>query len=155
MVNSVLTEGKGGFIRAKLVCKTLENFFASADEELTIDHVPIWCKNSQGQRVMVEQSEKLVSGSVSLELRLGRLRAWPGVGSPQPSVSSELLAGGRGGGRPQAGAAAGCPQSSVRCGPLPGPSAWPALHRQGSRQGHQSSSWGPLVLGSGDEVSLF
>ncbi|XP_034499474.1 F-box DNA helicase 1 isoform X1 [Ailuropoda melanoleuca] len=59
MVNSVLAEGKGGFIRAKLVCKTLENFFASADEELTIDHVPIWCKNSQGQRVMVEQSEKL------------------------------------------------------------------------------------------------
>uniref|UniRef100_A0A2K5VAM1 F-box DNA helicase 1 n=1 Tax=Macaca fascicularis TaxID=9541 RepID=A0A2K5VAM1_MACFA len=38
MVNSVLAEGKGGFIRAKLVCKTLENFFASADEELTIDH---------------------------------------------------------------------------------------------------------------------
>ncbi|KAM6214374.1 F-box DNA helicase 1 [Rhynchocyon petersi] len=59
MVNSVLAEGKGGFIRAKLVCKTLENFFASADEELTIDHVPIWCKNNQGQRVMVEQSEKL------------------------------------------------------------------------------------------------
>uniref|UniRef100_H0XDT8 F-box DNA helicase 1 n=2 Tax=Otolemur garnettii TaxID=30611 RepID=H0XDT8_OTOGA len=59
MVNSVLAPGKGGFIRAKLVCKTLENFFASADEELTIDHVPIWCKNSQGQRVMVEQSEKL------------------------------------------------------------------------------------------------
>ncbi|XP_036764094.2 F-box DNA helicase 1 isoform X2 [Manis pentadactyla] len=59
MVNAVLAEGKGGFIRAKLVCKTLENFFASADEELTIDHVPIWCKNSQGQRVMVEQSEKL------------------------------------------------------------------------------------------------
>uniref|UniRef100_I3L8M1 DNA 3'-5' helicase n=2 Tax=Sus scrofa TaxID=9823 RepID=I3L8M1_PIG len=59
MVSSVLAEGKGGFIRAKLVCKTLENFFASADEELTIDHVPIWCKNSQGQRVMVEQSEKL------------------------------------------------------------------------------------------------
>lgn len=61
MVNSVLAEGKGGFIRAKLVCKTLENFFASADEELTIDHVPIWCKDNQGQRVMVEQSEKLNS----------------------------------------------------------------------------------------------
>lgn len=61
MVNSVLAEGKGGFIRAKLVCKTLENFFASADEELTIDHVPIWCKNNQGQRVMVEPSEKLNS----------------------------------------------------------------------------------------------
>ncbi|XP_036099449.1 F-box DNA helicase 1 isoform X1 [Molossus molossus] len=61
MVNSVLAEGKGGFIRAKLVCKTLENFFASADDELTIDHVPIWCKDNQGQRVMVEQSEKLNS----------------------------------------------------------------------------------------------
>lgn len=61
MVNSVLAEGKGGFIRAKLVCKTLENFFASADDELTIDHVPIWCKDSHGQRVMVEQSEKLNS----------------------------------------------------------------------------------------------
>ncbi|KAF3826993.1 hypothetical protein GH733_002479 [Mirounga leonina] len=59
MVNSVLAEGKGGFIRAKLVCKTLEKFFASADEEPTIDHMPIWCKNSQGQRVMVEQSGKL------------------------------------------------------------------------------------------------
>lgn len=59
MVNSVLAEGKAGFIRAKLVCKTLENFFASADEELTIDHVPIWCKDNRGQRVMVEQSEKL------------------------------------------------------------------------------------------------
>lgn len=73
MVNSVLAEGKGGFIRAKLVCKTLENFFASADEELTIDHVPIWCKNNQGQRVMVEPSEKLVSArqkAMSRELAL-------------------------------------------------------------------------------------
>lgn len=61
MVNSVLAEGKAGFIRAKLVCKTLENFFASADDELTIDHVPIWCKDTHGQRVMVKQSEKLNS----------------------------------------------------------------------------------------------
>lgn len=67
VVNSVL-EGKAGFIRAKLVCKTLENFFASADDELTIDHVPIWCKNSQGQRAMVEQSEKLVSIEIYLVL---------------------------------------------------------------------------------------
>ncbi|XP_036316815.1 F-box DNA helicase 1 isoform X2 [Pipistrellus kuhlii] len=59
MVNFVLAEGKAGFIRAKLVCKTLENFFASADDELNVDHVPIWCKDTHGQRVMVEQSEKL------------------------------------------------------------------------------------------------
>lgn len=80
MVSSVLAEGKGGFIRAKLVCKTLENFFASADEELTIDHVPIWCKNSQGQRVMVEQSEKLVRGSVLGGGGLGGARGALGFG---------------------------------------------------------------------------
>ncbi|XP_043335147.1 F-box DNA helicase 1-like isoform X2 [Cervus canadensis] len=33
--------------------------FTSADEDLMIDHVPIWCKNSQGQQVMVEHSKKL------------------------------------------------------------------------------------------------
>ena len=40
-----------------------------------IDHVPIWCKNSQGQQVMVEQSKKLVSHSVPLESGLGRIKA--------------------------------------------------------------------------------
>ena len=49
MVNCLLAEGKSSFIRAKLVCSTLEVFFTSADEELMINHVPIWCKNSQGQ----------------------------------------------------------------------------------------------------------
>ncbi|KAM8982099.1 F-box DNA helicase 1 isoform X1 [Sarcophilus harrisii] len=58
MVNSVLSEGKAGFTRAKLVCKTLENYFASADEDLNIEHVPIWWKNSQGQKVMVDHNEK-------------------------------------------------------------------------------------------------
>ncbi|XP_036615199.1 F-box DNA helicase 1 isoform X1 [Trichosurus vulpecula] len=58
MVNSVLSEGKAGFTRAKLVCKTLENYFASADEDLNIEHVPLWWKNSQGQKVMVDHSEK-------------------------------------------------------------------------------------------------
>ncbi|XP_056429197.1 F-box DNA helicase 1 isoform X2 [Hyla sarda] len=52
-VNFVLPEGKGGFIRAKLVVKTLENFFASADEAIERDHVPIWCKNNRGEREMV------------------------------------------------------------------------------------------------------
>ena len=79
MVNSVLTEGKGGFIRATPVCNTLEAFFTSADEKLMIDHVPIWCKNSQGQQVMVEQSKKLVSHSVSLESGLGRMKVRSGA----------------------------------------------------------------------------
>lgn len=71
MVSCLLAEGKGGFIRATL----LEAFFTSAYEELMIDHVPIWCKNSQGQQVMVEQSKKLVSHSVPLESGLGRIKA--------------------------------------------------------------------------------
>ncbi|XP_074050997.1 F-box DNA helicase 1 isoform X3 [Macrotis lagotis] len=58
MVNSVLSEGKAGFPRAKLVCKTLENYFASADEDLNTEHVPLWWKNNQGQKVMVDHNEK-------------------------------------------------------------------------------------------------
>lgn len=46
MVNFVFVEGKGGFIRVKFVCKILENFFVLVDEELIIDYVFIWCKNS-------------------------------------------------------------------------------------------------------------
>ena len=41
--------------------------------------MPIWCKNSQGQQVMVEQSKKLVSHSVSLESGLGRMKARSGA----------------------------------------------------------------------------
>ncbi|KAM4036721.1 F-box DNA helicase 1 isoform 2-T2 [Anomaloglossus baeobatrachus] len=52
-VNFVLPEGEGGFIRAKLVVKTLENFLASADEVIERDHVPIWSKNNRGEREMV------------------------------------------------------------------------------------------------------
>ncbi|XP_040104775.1 F-box DNA helicase 1-like [Oryx dammah] len=59
VVNCLLAEGKGGFIRATLVYNTLEAFFTSAYEELMIDRVLSWCKNSQGQQVMVEQSKKL------------------------------------------------------------------------------------------------
>lgn len=75
MVNCLLAEGKGSFIRAKLVCSTLEVFFTLADEELMIDHVPIWCKNSQGQQVMVKQSKKLVSNSLPLESGPERMKA--------------------------------------------------------------------------------
>lgn len=71
MVSCLLAEGKGGFIRATL----LEAFFTSAYEELMIDHVPIWCKNSQGQQVMVEQS-KAGEPLSALESGLGRIKAW-------------------------------------------------------------------------------
>ncbi|XP_038597076.1 F-box DNA helicase 1 [Tachyglossus aculeatus] len=58
-VNFVLTKKNAGVTRAKLVCDTLGNFFSSADESLALEHVPIWWKNNQGQRVMVEHLEKL------------------------------------------------------------------------------------------------
>ncbi|CAN2389609.1 18, partial [Pristimantis euphronides] len=57
-VNFVLPEGAAGFIRAKLVVRTLENFFASVEESIERDHVPIWCKNNRGEREMVTPSEQ-------------------------------------------------------------------------------------------------
>ncbi|KAM3924349.1 F-box DNA helicase 1 isoform 2-T2 [Leptodactylus fuscus] len=57
-VNFVLPEGEAGFVRAKLVVKTLENFFASADETIEREHVPIWSKNNRGERQMVSPLEQ-------------------------------------------------------------------------------------------------
>ncbi|KAG8576840.1 hypothetical protein GDO81_009996 [Engystomops pustulosus] len=51
-------EGEAGFIKAKLVVKTLENFFASADETIDREHVPIWCKNNRGENEMVKPQDK-------------------------------------------------------------------------------------------------
>uniref|UniRef100_A0A8C5PCP3 F-box DNA helicase 1 n=1 Tax=Leptobrachium leishanense TaxID=445787 RepID=A0A8C5PCP3_9ANUR len=53
-VNCVLPDGKGGYCRAKLVAKTLETFFSSADDSLETDHVPIRQKDSTGQKVLVK-----------------------------------------------------------------------------------------------------
>lgn len=52
-VNFVLPESQAGFVRAKLVVKTLGNFFASADCEIEVEHVPIWYKNNRGERELV------------------------------------------------------------------------------------------------------
>eukprot|EP00079_Xenopus_tropicalis_P023250 XP_012815499.1 PREDICTED: F-box DNA helicase 1 isoform X2 [Xenopus tropicalis] len=58
-VNFVLPEKMAGFIRAKLVVKTLETFFSSADENIDVEHVPIWCKDNRGNQVLVTEEEKL------------------------------------------------------------------------------------------------
>ncbi|NXY78345.1 FBH1 helicase, partial [Glareola pratincola] len=39
-------EGQSLFIRGKTVSQTLENFFASSDEEICEEHTPIWFKNT-------------------------------------------------------------------------------------------------------------
>ncbi|XP_063782860.1 F-box DNA helicase 1 isoform X2 [Pseudophryne corroboree] len=57
-VNFVLPEGNAGFIRAKLVVKTLETFFSSADATIERDHVPIWSKNTNGENAMVTVQEQ-------------------------------------------------------------------------------------------------
>ncbi|XP_044135946.1 F-box DNA helicase 1 isoform X1 [Bufo gargarizans] len=57
-VNFVLPERQAGFVKAKLVVKTLENFLASADEAIETDHVPIWFKNNRGEREMVNPRDQ-------------------------------------------------------------------------------------------------
>ncbi|XP_068132074.1 F-box DNA helicase 1 [Hyperolius riggenbachi] len=52
-VNFVLPEGQAGFVNAKLVVKTLGTFFASADDEIEVDHVPIRYINNQGEKQLV------------------------------------------------------------------------------------------------------
>ncbi|XP_015207870.2 F-box DNA helicase 1 isoform X1 [Lepisosteus oculatus] len=55
----ILPKGRGGFVRAKLVTQTLKTFFASADDTITVDHVPMRYKNTNGQYAFVEHEEKL------------------------------------------------------------------------------------------------
>lgn len=54
-------EGQSLFIRGKTVSQTLENFFASSDDEICEEHTPIWFKNTHGERKLVSQVEKKVS----------------------------------------------------------------------------------------------
>ncbi|XP_028670046.1 F-box DNA helicase 1 isoform X1 [Erpetoichthys calabaricus] len=58
-LNWVLPKGRGGFVKAKCVAQTLQNFFASKDDIINTEHVPVRCKNTQGMVEMVLHSEKL------------------------------------------------------------------------------------------------
>ncbi|XP_063163983.1 F-box DNA helicase 1 [Candoia aspera] len=53
-------EGQSLFVRAKTVVRTLADFFASADRSITVEHAPIWCKNNQGAKVLVQENEKQI-----------------------------------------------------------------------------------------------
>ncbi|XP_053261047.1 F-box DNA helicase 1 isoform X2 [Podarcis raffonei] len=53
-------EGQSLYTRAKTVIETLSAFFASADESISMEHTPIWCKNNQGQLVLVQEAEKRI-----------------------------------------------------------------------------------------------
>ncbi|XP_074832215.1 F-box DNA helicase 1 isoform X2 [Carettochelys insculpta] len=53
-------QGQSLFIRAKTVTQTLESFFASSDEFISVEHTPIWCKNTHGAMVLVSEEEKKI-----------------------------------------------------------------------------------------------
>ncbi|NWH44185.1 FBH1 helicase, partial [Fregata magnificens] len=61
-------EGQSLFIRGKTVLQTLENFFASSDEEICEEHTPIWFKNTHGKRKLVSQEEKKINVEEAKEI---------------------------------------------------------------------------------------
>uniref|UniRef100_A0A8C3LZL2 F-box DNA helicase 1 n=1 Tax=Chrysolophus pictus TaxID=9089 RepID=A0A8C3LZL2_CHRPC len=61
-------EGQSVFIRGKTVSQTLENFFASSDEEICEEHTPIWFKNTHGERKLVSREEKRINVEEAKEI---------------------------------------------------------------------------------------
>ncbi|OXB70493.1 UNVERIFIED_CONTAM: hypothetical protein H355_005418, partial [Colinus virginianus] len=61
-------EGQSIFIRGKTVSQTLENFFASSDEEICEEHTPIWFKNTHGERRLVSRAEKEINVEEAKEI---------------------------------------------------------------------------------------
>ncbi|XP_029350901.1 F-box DNA helicase 1 isoform X2 [Echeneis naucrates] len=59
-INSVLPEGRGGFVRAKIVSRTLNAFLASVDETITTRHVPSTHVTKTGHKKEIDASEKLL-----------------------------------------------------------------------------------------------
>uniref|UniRef100_A0A8C7EHL3 F-box DNA helicase 1 n=1 Tax=Nothoprocta perdicaria TaxID=30464 RepID=A0A8C7EHL3_NOTPE len=61
-------EGQSQYIRGKTVKETLENFFASSDEEISEEHVPTWFKNTHGIRKLVSPEEKRINVQEAKEI---------------------------------------------------------------------------------------
>ncbi|KAJ8373950.1 hypothetical protein SKAU_G00045300 [Synaphobranchus kaupii] len=54
----VLPKGLGGYVNAKVVTQTIKAFFASADQRITVNHVPQEYKNTNGQMKRPDQTAK-------------------------------------------------------------------------------------------------
>ncbi|KAM6283519.1 F-box DNA helicase 1 [Spheniscus humboldti] len=69
-VSSLLQNSKGQslFVRGKTVSQTLENFFASSDEEICEEHTPVWFKNTHGHRELVSPVEKKINVEEAKEI---------------------------------------------------------------------------------------
>ncbi|OPJ76421.1 F-box only protein 18 [Patagioenas fasciata monilis] len=61
-------EGQSLYVRGKTVSQTLENFFASSDEEIWEEHTPIWYKNTHGERKLVSPEEKKINVEEAKEI---------------------------------------------------------------------------------------
>ncbi|XP_074429260.1 F-box DNA helicase 1 isoform X1 [Larus michahellis] len=61
-------EGQSLFVRGKTVSQTLENFFASSDDEICEEHAPIWFKNTHGERKLASQEEKRINVEEAKEI---------------------------------------------------------------------------------------
>lgn len=56
----MLPEGYGGFVNAKVVTDTINNFCASTDERIGSEHVPNCCKNTSGNIEELSEAKKRV-----------------------------------------------------------------------------------------------
>ncbi|NXN31602.1 FBH1 helicase, partial [Nycticryphes semicollaris] len=61
-------EGQSLFVRGKTVSQTLENFFASSDDEICEEHTPIWFKNTHGNSKLVSPEEKRINVEEAKEI---------------------------------------------------------------------------------------
>ncbi|XP_064512702.1 F-box DNA helicase 1 isoform X4 [Pseudopipra pipra] len=61
-------EGQALFVRGKTVSQTLESFFASSDEEICGEHVPVWFKNTHGDWRLVSPAEKRINVEEAKEI---------------------------------------------------------------------------------------
>nr|XP_057933345.1 F-box DNA helicase 1 isoform X2 [Doryrhamphus excisus] len=57
-INTVLPEGRGGLTKAKVVTTTLNNFMASKDQTITVDHVPDVHVSLKGLKTCLDNVEK-------------------------------------------------------------------------------------------------
>ncbi|KAM6962054.1 F-box DNA helicase 1 [Tautogolabrus adspersus] len=57
-LSSALPEGRGGFVKAKVVAKTLNTFMASTDQTIDSSHVPLYFINKVGRRTDVNPMER-------------------------------------------------------------------------------------------------
>lgn len=59
-LSSVLPEGRGGFSNSSVVAMTLNAFVTSADESISLRHVPSYRTNRAGVRKPIDENEKAV-----------------------------------------------------------------------------------------------